>query len=125
MDIKKISFVAGALVIGFASGYFIANQLSINSMGSVMKNVSSFGQSKDDLFESAVNQCLKLAQNVYLRDFINLCKEDQPSSLCDGTDLNSASGYGLYQLGANPDGKFSILYKTYESDMNTCTHNSK
>ncbi len=116
----KITAVGiAALVIGFLGGHFLLASSSSNT-----SNVQSLIQSKEKMYEAEAQTCLQLAQNVYLRDFITLCKKEQPSPSCDTTDFASASGFGMLQLGTNPTGDFALLYKTYESDMNLCTGNS-
>ena len=120
MNTKTVLVAVAALVVGFLVGHFLfAPSESANA-----DIIQSVVQSKEKMYEAEAQTCLQLAQNAYLRDFIALCKKDQPSPSCDSTDFNSASSYGVFQLGANPSGDFAMLYKTYQSDTNLCTNNS-
>lgn len=119
MNTKIVTVGIASLIVGFLSGHFLFVPPSGNT-----SDVQSLIQNKESMYESEAHTCLQLAQNAYLRDFINLCKKDQPSPSCGSTDFNSASGYGVLQLGANPSGDFAALYRIYQSDMNLCTQNS-
>lgn len=120
MNTKFAVIAICILAIGFIGGHLIFPRYAPSNLN----GIESLLQSKNKLYESAVNQCFQLAKNIYVRDFINLCKKDQPSSSCDTTDFNSALGYGVVQLGTDPSGDFAKLHKTYEADMNLCIGSS-